>query len=127
MQAVQTQVVGPALEHGELRPAAQLRVQCVHRPGQVTLDELPLEGEGRGGHDHALAVGEGRHQVAEGLTGAGTRLDEPVGVVVDRFGDGFGHGHLAGALRTADGGDGGVQQVGEGGLRHSTANPTGPR
>lgn len=59
MQAVQAQVVGPALEHGELRTAAQLRMQCVHGPGQVALDQLPLEGEGRRGDDHALAVGEG--------------------------------------------------------------------
>lgn len=33
--------------------------------------------------------------------------------VVDRFGDGFGHGHLAGALRAADSGDGSVQEFRE--------------
>ncbi|GAA3080138.1 hypothetical protein GCM10020254_25590 [Streptomyces goshikiensis] len=126
VQPVEAQVVGAALEHGELRAAAQLRVQRLHRARQVALDELPLQGQRRGRHDHALAVREGRHQIAEGLAGAGAGLDQPVGVVVDRFAHGFGHGYLAGPLRAADGGDGGVQQVGEGGLRHSTANPKGP-
>ena len=32
---------------------------------------------------------------------------------------------LAGALRTADGGDGGVQELGEGGLRHSATTLRG--
>jgi hypothetical protein len=33
-----------------------------------------------------------------------------MGAVVDRLRDGFGHGHLAGALRAADSGDGCVQE-----------------
>ncbi len=36
-----------------------------------------------------------------------------MGAAVDGFLDGFGHGHLAGTLRAADGGDGGVQEFGE--------------
>ncbi|GGX90525.1 hypothetical protein GCM10010298_64920 [Streptomyces microflavus] len=40
-------------------------------------------------------------------------------MVVDRLGDGLGHGGLAGPFRTADSGDGGVQELGEGWLRHS--------
>ena len=96
--------------------AAQQRVQRVDGARQVALDELALQGEGRGGDDDALAVGERGHQVAERLAGAGTGLDEQVGAVVHRLGDGFGHGDLAGALRAADRGDGGVEEVGEGGL-----------
>ncbi|CAM5506117.1 hypothetical protein SCYAM73S_04207 [Streptomyces cyaneofuscatus] len=38
------------------------------------------------------------HQVAEGLARAGAGLDEQVELVVDRLGDGLGHGGLAGAL-----------------------------
>ncbi len=117
MEPVQAHVVRAALEHRELGAAAQQRVQRVHRAGQVPLHELPLEGERRGGDHHAFAVREGRHQIAEGLAGAGARLHQQVGVVVHGLGDGFGHGDLSGALRTAYGGDGGVQQIGEGGLR----------
>ncbi len=119
VQAVQAQIVRPALEHGELRAAAQQRVQGVDGARQVPLDELALEGEGGGGHDHSLPVGEGGHEIAEGLSGAGAGLDQQMRAVVDRVRDGLGHGHLAGALRTADGGDGGMQEFGEGGLRHS--------
>ncbi len=36
-----------------------------------------------------------------------------MGTVVDRLRDGFGHGHLARALRTADGSDGSMQEFGE--------------
>ncbi len=36
-----------------------------------------------------------------------------MGAVVDRLGDGFGHGHLTGALRAADGSDGSMQEFGE--------------
>src|SRR5690606_1650592 len=50
-----------------------------------------------------------------------------MGVVVDRLGAGFGHGHLAGALRAAAGGDGGMPGCGERGLRQSatTLRPGG--
>ena len=83
---------------------------------QVALDQLALEREGRGGDDDALAVRERGHQVAEGLAGAGAGLDQQVGAVVHGACDGLGHGDLAGALRAADGGDGGMEEIGEGGL-----------
>ena len=84
VEAVQAQVVRPALEHGELGAAAQQRVQRVDRARQVALDELALEGEGgRGDHD-PLAVRQRGHQIAERLAGAGAGLDEQMGAVVDR-------------------------------------------
>ena len=113
VEAVQAQVVGAALQHGELRAAAQQRVQGVHGARQVALHELPLEGQSRRGDHDALPVRQGGHQIAEGLSGARPGLDQQVGAVVDRFGDGRGHGDLARPLRTADGGDGGVQELGE--------------
>lgn len=113
MESVQAQVVRPALEHRELGAATQQRMQRVDRTRQVPLHELALEGQ-RGGRDHdALPVRECGHEVAERLTGAGAGLDQQMGSVVDRLGDGFGHGHLAGALRAADSGDGSVQEFGE--------------
>ena len=113
VQAVQAQVVRPALEHRELGAAAQQRMQRVDRSRQVALHELALQGQGGRGDDDALPVRERGHQVAERLSGAGAGLDQQMGAVVDRLRDGFGHGHLAGALRTADGSDGGMQEFGE--------------
>ncbi|GAA3215994.1 hypothetical protein GCM10020256_17930 [Streptomyces thermocoprophilus] len=110
VQAVQAQVVGPALEHRELRPPAQQGVQRVHRAREVTLHELALQCQRGGRDDDPLAVCERRHEVAERLSGAGAGLDEQVGAVVDGLGDGLGHGHLAGALRAADGADGGMEE-----------------
>lgn len=88
-------------------------MERVDRAGQVALDQLALEGQRRGGHDDPLPVRERGHQVAQGLSGAGSGLDQQMGAAVDGFLDGFGHGHLAGTLRAADGGDGGVQEFGE--------------
>ena len=88
-------------------------MQRVHRARQVPLHELPLERQGGRRHDDPLPVGERGHQVAERLSGTGARLDQQMGAVVDGLLDGFGHGHLARALRTADGCDGGMQEFGE--------------
>lgn len=88
-------------------------MQCVDRARQVALHELTLEREGGGRHDHTLPVRERGHEVAERLSGAGAGLNQQMGAVVDRLRDGFGHGHLAGALRTADGSDGSMQEFGE--------------
>lgn len=88
-------------------------MERLHRARQVPLDQLALEGQRRRGDDDPLPVGQGGHEVAERLTGAGARLDEQMRGVVDGRGDGFGHGHLTGPLGAAHGGDGGVQELGE--------------
>lgn len=113
MEAVQAHVVRPALEHRELGAAAQQRMQCVHRARQVPFHELALQREGGRRHDDPLPVRERGHQVSERLSGTRAGLDQQVGAVVDGLLDGFGHGHLARALRTADGCDGGMQEFGE--------------
>ncbi len=124
VQTVQAQIVGAALEHGELGAAAQLGMERLDRPRQIALHQLALEGEGGRGDHHSLAVGQRRHQIAEGLSGAGAGLDQQMGGAVHGLGDGLGHRHLAGALGAADGGHGGMEQIGEGGLRHSVCKPT---
>ncbi len=88
-------------------------MERVDRAGQVALDQLALEGQGRGGHDDSLSVCQRGHQVPQRLSGAGAGLDQEMGTAVDGFLDGLGHGHLAGTLRAADGCDGGVQEFGE--------------
>ena len=125
VEAVQTQVIGAALEHGEFGAPAQQRMQRLDRTRQVALDELALERQGGRGDHHSLAVRERRHQIAEGLSGAGAGLHQQMGLFVHGPGDGLGHRHLAGALGAADGGDGGMEQIGEGGLRHSGASLRG--
>ncbi|GGT47240.1 hypothetical protein GCM10010207_54700 [Streptomyces atratus] len=65
------------------------------------------------------------HQVAEGFARAGAGLDEQMGIVVDSLGNGFGHGGLAGPFRTTDGGHGGVEELGEGWLCHSSTSLRG--
>ena len=80
---------------------------------QVSLDELALQRQRRRGDHHALPMGQRRHQIAERLSGAGAGLDQQMGAAVDGFLDGFGHGHLAGTLRAADGSDRGVQEFGK--------------
>ncbi len=113
VQPVQAQIVRPALQHRELRAAAQQRVQGVHRARQVAFHELALQCQRGRRHDHSLPVRERGHEIAQRLSGAGAGLDQQVGSVIDRLGDRFGHGHLAGALRAADSGDSGMQEFGE--------------
>jgi RNA polymerase sigma-70 factor (ECF subfamily) len=85
----------------------------VRRRLKVALDELSLQREGGRRDDDPLPVRERGHEIAERLSGTGAGLHQQVGAVVDRVRDGFGHGHLAGALRTADGSDGSMQEFGE--------------
>ncbi|GAA2257682.1 hypothetical protein GCM10010232_54780 [Streptomyces amakusaensis] len=63
-------------------------------------------------------MGHRGHEIAEGLPGAGAGLDEKVRAVVDSLGDGFGHGNLTRPFHAADSGDGGMEEFGEGWLRH---------
>ena len=65
VQAVQAQVVRPALEHREFGAAAQQRMQRVDGARQVALHELPLEREGGCRDDHPLPVRERGDQVSE--------------------------------------------------------------
>ncbi len=68
----------------------------------VALDELVLQREGRRRHDHAVAVQQRGHEVAERLAGAGAGLDEQVLLVVHRRGHGLGHRDLARPLLAAE-------------------------
>ncbi len=114
-QLVQAEVVVPALEDRELRPAAERPAQRLGQPGQVAVDELALQRDGGGGdHDRAVLLGRGEpergHQVGERLAGPGAGLDRQVRAVAHRVPDGLRHPALPVPLGAADRGHGGGQQ-----------------
>jgi hypothetical protein len=119
-QLVEAQVVVAPLEDRELRGLAEVRAQRVGEPGQVTVDELALQGDrGRGDDDRAALVGgepQGGHQVGQRLARAGAGLHGEVRAVGHGVPDGLGHDGLAGPLRPADGADGGGEERPEGRL-----------
>ena len=96
--AVQAGVVGAALEHGVRRVDAGQVADRLDQPREVALDQLVLEGQGRGGDHDPAVVQERRHEVGQRLAGAGAGLDEQVGAVDHRVGDRLGHLDLAGPL-----------------------------
>lgn len=113
--AVEAGVVGAALEHRVGRVEAGDVLDRLDQPREVALDELVLEGEGRGGDDDALVVEHRGDEVAQRLAGAGAGLDEEVTPLGHRLGDLGGHLHLAVALLPAEGRDRGGQHLGDGG------------
>ena len=61
---------------------------------QVALEQLVLQRLGAGGHDHLAAVEQRRHEIGEGLAGAGAGFGDQRAAPRDRLGDGFGHREL---------------------------------
>ena len=117
LETVAAHVVLPALEQGHAGPGPGDGLDGVGGQGCVLGEDLALEGQG-GRRDHGPlpgghGVGHGGHQVAQGLAGAGARLDQEVGAGLDGVGHGPGHGHLALARAAAHPGDG----LGQGALR----------
>jgi len=85
------EVVGAALEQHRL----ELPGQPLLEEGQVLGQELLLQGVGRGGDDHLLALGqgsaEGRDQVGDALAGPGAGLDHQPASPLQDLGDGEQH------------------------------------
>ena len=110
---VAAQVVLPALEQGHDRAAPGEGLDGVGGQRRVPGQDLPLEGQGGGGHDGALAVVDGvdhgGHEVGQGLAGARARLDEQVGARGDGPRDAAGHLPLAAAGAAAQAPHGPVQ------------------
>jgi len=91
VEAAQTQVVGQSLHHREGERLGQHALQA----RQIHPGDLILQGA-RAGADHYLAAGKNcRHQVGDGLAGAGACLGQQAFVHVDRLRHPFGHGELA--------------------------------
>lgn len=64
------------------------RGNALQQPGQVTADNLGLQGQGGGGDQGGLVaherMGDERNQVRQGLAGAGSGLDQKVVAAVNR-------------------------------------------
>jgi hypothetical protein len=90
LQVVGADVIGAPLEQRNRRANTQ---RIAHRR-QVAIEELVLQGLGAGGDDHLAAREQGRHQIGEGLAGAGAGLGHQRLVVGDRLGDALRHFHL---------------------------------
>ena len=110
VEALETDVVVPALEHGVGERTRQERLQGLSHDGEVTLGELALERERRRRHYDSVAlhrVQRGRHEVGERLARAGSGLDEEVlGDLPSGFQrrcDRLGHSELPRARLTAQG------------------------
>ncbi len=106
VHAVQAQVVAAALEDREGRPSPERFGQCRGEPGQVPVDELALQRDGRGRDDHGGAFRDGvpdrRDQVRQRLPGAGPGLHGQMLAGADGVLDRFGHPGLPVAWHAAD-------------------------
>jgi hypothetical protein len=64
---------------------------------QVFVVKLILQSARAGGHQHPQAGQQHRNQVAEGLAGAGSRLDDQQAALLQGIPDAFGHVQLLAA------------------------------
>ncbi len=86
-EVIRADVVGAALEQRDRRAHLQ---RSAHRR-QVPVEELVLQGLGPGRDDHLAAREQRRHQVGEGLAGAGAGFRHQRQVAGDRRGDALRH------------------------------------
>ncbi len=90
---MQAKVIGAAFQQGRRhRPADSLADQW-----QVAVIQLVLQRLGAGRNDGLAAANERRQQVRKGLARAGTRLDDELGVSVERVRHRLCHPRLSGA------------------------------
>ncbi len=113
---VHAQVVAAALEQRAAGAFAERGFERVDHGGQVLGEHLALQGQGRGG-DHDAFVGldgarDRGHQVGQGLSRAGARLDQQVFAAAKRGLDGLGHRLLALASLPTHGGDDAREKLG---------------
>ena len=85
------QVAGPALKQG----GTHRQAQGLGHLRQIAVEQLVLQGFGRGGQEHGLAGQQGRDQVRKGLANTGAGLHHQVAAVRRQLGNRLGHGALA--------------------------------
>ena len=83
LQAELAQVIGAAFQQRRMHRRAERLLDA----RQVAVVQLFLQGLGAGGDDHPLARQQRRHQVSEGLAGAGAGFGDQHRAVFDGFGD----------------------------------------
>ena len=92
-EPMHAQVIAAALENGDIHRHAQRTAE----QGQVLVVELILQGAGAGGHQHPQSGLQHRHQITEGLAGAGARLDHERPTLRQGVRDALGHVQLLAA------------------------------
>ena len=97
LQAVGAQIVRAPLEQRDARRHAD----GARHQRQVLVEQLVLQRARAGGDEHALAGQQRRHQVGEGLAGAGAGLDHERRAVFERQRHAPGHRQLRTARREA--------------------------
>ena len=83
LEAVGTKIVATPFEEGHPGGTTERAGDQRHILGV----ELILQRAGAGRNQHAPPGEQRRHQISEGLTGAGTRFDQERGAVLERVGD----------------------------------------
>ena len=128
---VQAQIVSAPLEDRETGTPAEGTGQGVGEPGQVALDELPLQRDRRG-RDHHCASGlhrvpDARHEIGQRFAGARPGLHGEMLTGVDAVRDGRGHRQLVSPFLPTQRVHRGSQQLGDFGEirhRHRVSVPT---
>ncbi len=95
LHAVDAKVIGAPLQQGDLDRAGHSLAQ----PRQIAQEQLVLQVAGPGRDDHLLAGQQCRHQVREGLAGAGAGLGDQTPTLSHDCGDRLGHVELLRAMR----------------------------
>ncbi len=130
VELVPADVVGPALDERHLDGTVKGGRDGFQQPGEVPAHDLGLQGKGGRGDEGGFVadqrMGDQRNEVRQGLSGAGSGLDQQVVAAVDSARHLPGHLVLAAAALSAHTGNRPVEQFDDELLAGGTAGFSGP-
>jgi hypothetical protein len=91
VQPVQAQIVATALQHRKGRASSELRSQSLDDDGNIPVDQLSLQSDGRCRDHDGVTMGHGWDEICQRLPGASPRLDEKMLAGLKRVRDGVSH------------------------------------